>query len=240
MRVSLKSVIAGLALGAIGLSASAAGVEYGNPISTAAAGVTVTGSNGLPGVGGPIASFNFGASATAFTGIDSLTLTLRVTDGDSGALQFDRDNLTIGLNGLNTGIKLNDFLGTSSLTDPSGPVVTQDITGAPANAAAILALIKTTGLANLTVFDSDVDTAGSAPGAIAGDQIGFPQPALLADATLIINNGALSTSADAPQSGDSFAQVVGVSAVPLPLAAYLAPFGAGLAGIYSRRFRRQK
>ncbi len=155
MRVSLKSVIAGLALGAIGLSASAVPVEYGNPVSTTAAGVTVT------GPAGPIAAFNFGASATAFTGIDSLTLTLRVTDGDSGAGQFDRNDLTIGLNGFNTGIKLNDFLGTNSTTDPSGPVVTQDITGAPANAAAILALIKTTGVANLTVFDADVDTAGS-------------------------------------------------------------------------------
>jgi hypothetical protein len=236
MRVSLKSVIAGLALGAIGLSASAVPVEYGNPVSTTAAGVTVTGS------AGPIAAFNFGASATAFTGIDSLTLTLRVTDGDSGAGQFDRDNLTIGLNGLNTGIKLNDFLGTSSTTDSSGPVVTQDITGAPANAAAILASIKATGLANLTVFDTDVDAAGSAPGAIAGDTIGFPQPQLLADATLVLQQtaGSLTTSADAPQSGASFAQVVGVSAIPLPMAAYLAPFGAGLAGIYSRRFRRQK
>ena len=229
MRVSLKSVIAGLALGAIGLSASA--VEYGNPLSTTA----------VSGSSGPIASFNFGANATAFTGIDSLTLTIRINDGDSGLGQFDRDQLTIGLNGLDTGIKLNDFLGTNSTTDSSGPVTTLDVFGTPVNnAAAILASIKATGLAKLTVFDADVDAAAPGTTRIAGDLIGFPQPAQLADATLVLNNGALSISADGPESNASFAQVVGVTAIPLPMAACLAPLGAGLAGIYSRRFRRQK
>ena len=45
---------------------------------------------------------------------------------------------------------------------------------------------------------------------------------------------------NAAQSGAEFDQVTNVSAVPLPMAAVLAPFGVGLAGIYSRRFRRQK
>jgi hypothetical protein len=228
MRVSLKSVIAGLALGAIGLSASA--VEYGG-----------VGSIPVSGPVGPLASFNYGASATAFTGIDSLTLTIRITDGDSGAGQFDRDQLTIGLNGFDTGIKLNDFLGTNSTTDSSGPVTTLDVFGTPVNnAAAILASIKATGIANLSVFDADVDTAAAGTTRIAGDTIGFPQSPLLQDATLVLNNGALSISADGPENNSSYAQVSGVTAIPLPMAAYLAPLGAGLAGIYSRRFRRQK
>src|SRR5436305_2758826 len=159
MKVSLKSVIAGLALGAIGLSASA--VEYGSPAS-----VPVTPAGALPV---PVATFDYTSNANGgtfpfpspyptFTGIDSITLTVTIKDGDSGPGQFDFNNLSIGLDGIDTGIKLNGFLGGANPIDSSGPITTLDVAGAPQNAAAILAALRPDGQLNLTVTASDLAT----------------------------------------------------------------------------------
>jgi hypothetical protein len=233
MRMSLKSVLAGLAVGAISLSASAG--EYSG--------------------GTPIANFNYASNSdgslinqgvtdyNGLTSIGSLTLTVTIKDADTAAGQFDFNNLSIGLDGFDTGIKLNDFAGGTSLTDPDGPIVAKSVSGVPLNASQILAALKSDGQLKLSVFDSDADTAGSAPGAISGDRIGFPSGV---DATLQLRqtNSAEDTSplvqVNAAQSGAEFSQVTDVTAVPLPMAAIIAPFGVGLAGIYSRRFRRQK
>jgi hypothetical protein len=237
MRASFKAIVAaGLALGASAMSASA--VEYGNPAVP-----TTT------GPGGPLANFDYTNNANGglinqgvanyngLASIGSLTLTVTIRDGDSATGNFDFNNLTIGLDGIDTGIKLNGF--------PDGPITTLDISGAPANAAAILAALKADGMLKLSVFDSDVDLAGSAPGANAGDVIAFPGGGILPDAVLQLREGTTPdvgnlVQASATQSGGEFSQVAAVTAVPLPLAAYVAPLGAGLAGIYSRRFRRQK
>jgi hypothetical protein len=234
MRVSFKAIVAaGLALGASAMSASA--VEYGNPATPTTSGpagalanfdYTNNANGGLVNQG--VANYNGLAS------IGSLTLTVTIRDGDSATGNFDFNNLTIGLDGIDTGIKLNGF--------PDGPITSLDVSGSPANAAAILAALKADGMLKLSVFDSDVDLAGSAPGANAGDVIAFPASS---DAVLQLREGQTPdvgnlVQASATQSGGEFSQVAAVTAVPLPLAAYIAPFGAGLAGIYSRRFRRQK
>jgi hypothetical protein len=240
MRASFKAIVAGLALGASAMSAGA--VEYGNPVG----GVPTT---TLGQLVAPVATFDYTSNANGglvnqgvanyngLASIGSLTLTVSIRDGDSATGNFDFNNLTIGLDGIDTGIKLNGFL--------DGPVTNLDVSGVPNNAAAILAALKADGKLNLSVFDSDVDLAGSAPGANAGDVIAFPGGGLLPDAVLQLREGTVPDTgnlvqAQAAESGQEFSQVAGVTAVPLPLAAYVAPLGAGLAGIYSRRFRRQK
>ena len=234
MRASFKAVVAAsLALGASAMSASA--VEYGNPATPTTSGPA-----------GPLATFDYTSNANGslvnqgvasynqLASIGSLTLTVTIRDGDSATGNFDNNNLTIGLDGIDTGIKLNNFL--------DGPITTLDVSGSPANSAAILAALKADGKLNLSVFDSDVDLAGSAPGANAGDVIAFPASA---DAVLQLREGQTQdvgnlVQVNATQSGGEFSQVAAVTAVPVPLAAYMAPLGMGLAGIYSRRFRRQK
>lgn len=84
--------------------------------------------------------------------------------------------------------------------------------GAIANAAAILADLQADGLLNAVVVDT------SAGGGV-GDFISF------IDVTTLQING--QTAA-------------GPNPIPLPAAAFLAPIGAGLAGAYARRFRKQK
>ena len=107
MRVSLKSVFAGLTLGVIASSASAAIV---NATST-------VGESGFvgPQTGGtyPLTAtpYNFTGQVNSLanvTSIDSLTVTLQISDGDSGPLDYDFNNLFLTLDGVNTGLALND------------------------------------------------------------------------------------------------------------------------------------
>jgi len=81
--------------------------------------------------------------------IDQVSITMTLFDGDTALGQEppfgDRDQLTLGLDGIDTGIKLNDF--------PNNQTTTQTITGVPNNAADILAALKTDGQLNATVID---------------------------------------------------------------------------------------
>jgi hypothetical protein len=217
------------------MTLSASAVEYGSaapPIATFDYSSNANGSLVNQGV----------ANYNGLSSIGSLTLSLTVKDGDTGAGQFDFNDLTIGLDGIDTGIKLNGFLGGANPLDSDGPNVAQDISGSPANATSILNALKADGMLKLNVFDADADSAGSAPGAIAGDKIGFPANI---DAVLQLREGTTPdvgnlVQVNAAQSGGEFAQTTDVTAIPLPAAAFMAPLGVGLAGIYSRRFRRQK
>jgi len=234
MRISLKAaVVAGLALGAMGVSAVPL-ESYGNQVSPISTFDYTSNANGSL-VNQGVASYNNLAS------IGSLTLTVTINDGDTAPGNFDFNDLTIGLDGIDTGVKLNGFL--------NGAIQTLSISSFPGtiqNAPAILAALKADGKLKFTVFDNDVDLAGSSPGAVSGDRIAFPGGGTIADAVLQLREGNVADDTGnlvqvaAPESGASFAQVADVTAVPLPLAAYVAPLGAGLAGIYSRRFRRQK
>jgi hypothetical protein len=205
MRVSLKSVLAGIALSVLGLSASAAPLTISSTVSESG----FTGDQNAPSY--PLTlptGYDFtGQNANTLTTIDSLTVTLSVVDGDTGPGDFDENNLTLGLDGIDTGIKLNGFL--------NNQIVTLDLTGNPALAGALLAALQADNKLVGTVIDA---TPGNAP---QGDLIGFPRTL---DTTLSITG----------QSGG------GGNPVPLPLGLVVAPLGVGMAGIYSRRFRRQK
>jgi PEP-CTERM motif len=86
-------------------------------------------------------------SYLSLTSLDSLSITLTMDDGDSALGDFDFNDLTLELDGINTGIKLNGF--------PDESLVTLTISGAPVNAAAILAALHADGKLAGTVRDSD-------------------------------------------------------------------------------------
>jgi hypothetical protein len=80
------------------------------------------------------------------TSIDSIAITLTMSDGKTGVGELDRDNLTLGLDGFDTGIKLNDFM--------AGNIVTLTISGPIANASQILAALKADGQLVGSVLDA--------------------------------------------------------------------------------------
>jgi hypothetical protein len=86
-----------------------------------------------------------GQDYASLVSIDQVSITLTITDGDTAVFDFDRDQLTLGLDGIDTGIKLNDF--------PTNQTTTQTITGVPNNAADILTALKADGQLNATVID---------------------------------------------------------------------------------------
>jgi hypothetical protein len=243
MRASFKAIVAaGLALGASAVSAVPVD-SYGGLIPS------------KNGVTGPIATFDYasnadgslvnqgtGISYLTLANIGSLTLTVTIRDGDTAPgtpNNFDFNDLSIGLNGFDTGIKLN----TPTSGFANNAISTLDVTGVPQNAAAILAAIRlNNGKATLSIFDNDVDLAGANPSGPSGDEIAFPDNI---DSVLQLREGTTPDTGNliqknAVENNGIYPQVAEVTAVPLPLAAYIAPLGAGLAGIYSRRFRRQK
>lgn len=77
-------------------------------------------------------------------------MTLTLTDGDLGPGNFDYDDLTLGLDGINTGILLNGFF--------NGFSDTVTVTGVPNNASAILAALQADGRLVGTVIDADTDS----------------------------------------------------------------------------------
>jgi hypothetical protein len=168
MRVSLKSKLAaGAALCALSVGASAAtisstvnqsGFGFGfDPVSGQFTGVQGGGTYPLTV---PTGYDYAGQDYASLTSIDKLTITLTVNDGDSAQGEYDFNNLTLGLDGLNTGLVLNGF--------PNNSVLTLDIEG-PNNAAALLAALKADGRLVGTVIDADAD--GQTP---VQDFIGFP------------------------------------------------------------------
>jgi hypothetical protein len=209
MRVSLKSLLAaGLGIGLVGSVASAATISASNEQS----GLIVPQSGGTyqltSGLG-----YDFTAqNPSQLTTIDSITVQLTVNDGDTGIGEFDRDNLTLGLDGFDTGIKLNDLLNNQITTITStGPIL---------NAAAILLALQSDGHLVGTVIDADADGP-------VGDIIGFPNA-----------QGNIFTFLDI--TGQVQGGGGGGNPIPLPAAVFIAPLGAGLAGAYSRRFRKAK
>ena len=213
MRVSLKSVFAGLTLGVLASSASAAIV---NATST-------VGESGFvgPQTGGtyPLTAtpYDFTGQVNSFanvTSLDSLTVTLQISDGDSGPLDYDFNNLFLTLDGVNTGLALNDFFNNQNFS--------QTLTQLnPTLQAALIAALQD-GLLVGGVLDTDADVP------VVGDTIAFPRSV---DTTLdLVLSG---PNLQIPGNG-------GGNPVPLPAAVVLAPIGAGLAGMYSRRFRRTK
>lgn len=219
MRVSLQSLAAGaIALGALSFGASAAPIQFQTTVEANTSLQAQTGG----GAAYTLATFDFTQQSVAplidpvpfpspyaqLTSIDSITIDLQVSEGDSAVGDFAFNQLELafveGLNTRLTGIKLNGF--------PNNGILALQFSGAISNAAAILADLQADGLLNAVVVDT------SAGGGV-GDFISF------IDVTTLQING--QTAA-------------GPNPIPLPAAAFIAPIGAGLAGAYARRFRKQK
>ena len=141
-----------------------------------------------------------GQDYASLTSIDSITVTLEVQDGDTNPGELDFDHWTLGLDGIDTGLKLNGFPGQAG-------ILTQTLTQvSPNNAAALLAALQSDGQLIGTIIDSN-------PG---DHSISLP---FRIDTSLDITGEA------------------GGNVIPLPAAALMGPLGAGLAGMFSRRFR---
>ena len=97
-----------------------------------------------------IATFDFSgdpnlAAFLAGDPVRQVSITLRMDDGDTGAGDYDEGELTLGLDGVDTGILLNGF------TDNT--TVTLTITGLTASGSAILAALGD-GQLVATIFDA--------------------------------------------------------------------------------------
>ncbi|HYE18136.1 MAG TPA: hypothetical protein VEA69_06815 [Tepidisphaeraceae bacterium] len=209
MRVKKSSIAAGLLIGALGASASAATITAGvnqNGTAPLQAGGTYVYTSGL--------GYDFSADAAtvaSLTTIDEIVVTLSISDGDSDVGDFDENNLFLSLDGINTGLSLQGFT--------NGQIVSLTLNQlAPATGAAILAALQADNRLIGGVFDNDVDGP-------ALDTIGFPGSIqTFLDITGQVNGGGPG----------------GPGVIPLPAAVVLAPIGACLAGMYSRRFRKAK
>ena len=76
----------------------------------------------------------------------AISVTLTLDAGDTAWGDFDFNQLTLGLDGINTGLLLNGF--------SDGATVTATISGAPNNAALILAALQLDGQLAGTIIDS--------------------------------------------------------------------------------------
>lgn len=81
--------------------------------------------------------------------LQQITFTATIDDGDTGPGEIDEDDLTLALDGIDTGILLNGFRGDE--TD------TQTVSGVPINQSQILAALKADGELAAAFVDDDVD-----------------------------------------------------------------------------------
>jgi hypothetical protein len=81
--------------------------------------------------------------------LTQITITVTIEDGETGPGQSDENDLTLELDGIDTGIKLNGFADSQT--------VTRTISGAPANGRQILAKLKADGKLEATIRDADND-----------------------------------------------------------------------------------
>ena len=108
-------------------------------------------------------AWDFGAQAGLLASIDSITITLTIYDGDTQPGGFDEGDLTLGLDGLDTGLVLNGF--------PNENTVELTITGLN-GAPGLLAALRADNMLIGTIIDAD--QVGGSP----DNYLGFPQEAL--------------------------------------------------------------
>src|SRR5215210_7121773 len=79
------------------------------------------------------------------TRLRSVTITATIFDGDTEVGNFDHGDLVLGLDGINTGIKLNGYRDKQTDTRTNG--------GRPDNAAKLLKALKRDGKLNATIIN---------------------------------------------------------------------------------------
>lgn len=118
--------------------------------------VPITGTT-LNGVTNPFANqYDFTAqNFAALTSIDNIQVTLTVFDGNSGfsgtGADFDFNNLTFGLAGFDTGIKLNGF---SAASINGSDITLTFFSSSITNATQILAVLQATGMLSGSIIDA--------------------------------------------------------------------------------------
>ena len=93
--------------------------------------------------------------------IKEIRITLSLEDADTGQGDSFENNLTLGLDGIDTGLHLNGFR--DSVDD------TRTISGKPDNAADLLAALKDDGAWQATIIDADPSPSNEVTGS-SGDQ----------------------------------------------------------------------
>lgn len=102
-----------------------------------------------------VATITPAANPFTFAGIGKIrtlariTFTATIDDGDTGPGEIDENDLTLALDGIDTGILLNGFR--DNETD------TQTVSGVPINQSQILAALKADGELAAAFVDDDVD-----------------------------------------------------------------------------------
>ena len=189
MRVSKSTLAAGIALCALSLGASAAVIS--STVAQSGFGPRFDPVTGLP-TGGLQSGGSYpltddpdvaGVQGYTFptgqlTTVDRITVTITMDDGDSAGSDpkdasdnFDFNDLTLGLDGINTGLLLNGF--------PNQAIFTADLTQvSPATSAALIAALAD-GVLVGSVIDADADGVSSTN----PDFIGFPRSV---DTTLVL------------------------------------------------------
>ena len=173
MRVSKTTLAAGFALCALSLGASAAIISstvaqsgFGPRFDQTGAitrGLQSGGSYPLTDDPDTVAVEGYSFPGATLTTVDRITVTITMDDGDSATGNFDFNNLTLGLDGVNTGLVLNGF--------PNGAIFTADLTQvSPATSAALVAALAD-GVLVGSVIDADADNISTTN----PDFIGFPR-----------------------------------------------------------------
>ena len=93
--------------------------------------------------------------------IKEIRITLSLEDGDTGQGDGFENDLTLGLDGIDTGLRLNGFR--------DGFDDTRTISGKPDNAADLLAALKDDGAWQATIIDADPGSRNEITGS-SGDQ----------------------------------------------------------------------
>jgi len=118
--------------------------------------VPITGTT-LNGITNPSANpYDFtGQNYAGLTSIDNIQVTLTIFDGNSGfsgtPADFDFNNLSFGLAGFDTGIKLNGF---SSASIDGSDITLTFFSSSISNAPQILAVLQATGSLTGSIIDS--------------------------------------------------------------------------------------
>lgn len=108
----------------------------------------------------PVSSTPFDFTLTNYlslVSIDSILFRLTIEDGNTGSGEFDENQWTLALDGINTGIVLNGFTAVENSVNLD---VTLDFSGSITNAAAILAALKTDGKLQATIVDATGTNVG--------------------------------------------------------------------------------
>jgi PEP-CTERM motif-containing protein len=118
--------------------------------------VAITGTT-LNGITNPTANpYDFTAqNYAALTAINNIQITLTVFDGNSGfsgtAADFDFNNLTLGLSGFDTGIKLNGF---SAASIDGSDITLTFFSSSISNSTQILTALQATGMLQGSIIDA--------------------------------------------------------------------------------------